>query len=129
MSVQSQTRELGSKYTLSFKKKLCLPFSFINFFTLHCIGGCRQIFPPNLSMWEFPHSISFIDPRGQPTVTANSDHYFHTSTFQKLAKQNNFQVRIVIASGRDCGSGRGDHWWHMSCFLYYYYIELHHTAR
>ena len=41
-----------------------------------------------------------IDLRGRPT-------------FQNLAKQNNFQVRIVNATGRDCGSGWVDHWWHL----------------
>ena len=49
-----------------------------------------------------------IDPRGRPTVTTCSDHYFHMcylsvlpsfSTFQNLAKQNKVQGRIVIATG------------------------------
>ena len=52
-----------------------------------------------------------IDLQGRPTVTAGSDHYFHYRTcvctsvrpsvqlFQNLAKQNNIQVRIVIANG------------------------------
>ena len=43
-----------------------------------------------------------IDPRGRPTVTAGSDNYFHVCrsvpTFQNLAKQNKFEVRIVIAT-------------------------------
>ena len=49
-----------------------------------------------------------IDPRGRPTVTARSDHYIRTCcpyvpAFQNLSKQNNFQVRIVIASGGTVG--------------------------
>ena len=46
---------------------------------------------------------TIIDPRGRPTVTAESDHYFRMcclSVFQNLAKQNNFQV---IASGGTVG--------------------------
>ena len=43
-----------------------------------------------------------LDPRGRPTVTAGSDHNFHTfcpaiPTFQNLARQNNFHVKILIA--------------------------------
>ena len=54
-----------------------------------------------------------IDRRGRPTVTSasGSDHLLRTcclsvrpSTFKKnLAKQNNFQVRIVIATGVTMG--------------------------
>ena len=50
-----------------------------------------------------------IDPRGRPTVTAGSDHYFHTcclsirrSKSQNLAIQT-FQTRIVIATGGTVG--------------------------
>ena len=43
----------------------------------------------------------------RPTQSpASSDHQFHTcrpSTFQNLAKQNNFQGKIVIASGGTVG--------------------------
>ena len=74
--------------------------------------------------------FSFIDPRGQPTVLASSDHYFcscclsvrpSVPTFQNLTKQNNFQVRIVLATGRTVGrgSGRVDHWCH-SCLVLFY---------
>ena len=50
---------------------------------------------------------SDIDPRGRPTLMAGSDHYFRTwclsvrpsSLFKISKKQNNFQVRIVIATG------------------------------
>ena len=46
-----------------------------------------------------------IDPRGRRTVTACSDHYLVyvrpsvLPTFKNLAKQNKFQVRIVIVTG------------------------------
>ena len=51
-----------------------------------------------------------IDPLGQPTVPAGSDHYFHTDcqssvrtsvrTFQNLAKQNNkFQAKTMLTTG------------------------------
>ena len=51
-----------------------------------------------------------IDPRGRSTVTAGSDHYFHTWClfvrpyirpfhFSKSRKTKNFQVRIVIIIG------------------------------
>ena len=70
--------------------------------------------------------IHSADPQSQP----DSDHYFHichicphvctsVATFQNLAKQNNFQVKINCDRYyRDCGSGRGDHWWHLSDFPY-----------
>ena len=45
--------------------------------------------------------------------------YPSVRTFENLSKQNKFQVRIVIATWPDCGSGRVDHWWHsiFSCLL------------
>ena len=55
-----------------------------------------------------------FDPRGRPTVTADSDHYFRTRNpyvhfqnfkFSTSRKPSNFQVKIVIAIG-------GDHRWH-----------------
>ena len=55
---------------------------------------------------------SSIDPRGRPTVTAGSDHYFRAwcpcvySHFSKSRKKNNFQVRIVIATGRFVGMAK-----------------------
>ena len=68
-----------------------------------------------------------IDPWGPPTVTAGSDHYFRrcrlsvrpsVSTFHNIAKQNNFQVKIVIATGGTVGMAE----WiidgtHMSCCI------------
>ena len=44
-----------------------------------------------------------FNPLGRPAIMAGSDHYFHTCpyvrTFQNHAKQDNFQVRILIAIG------------------------------
>ena len=47
-----------------------------------------------------------IDPLGRPTIKAGNDHYFHTcrpsvrpSIFENCA--NNFQMRMVIATGRN----------------------------
>lgn len=62
---------------------------------------------------NFPYSLLYlsIDPRGQPTITAGSDHYFHTHVvrlyvvFQNLAKQN-FQVRKSDYYWLEYGSGR-----------------------
>ena len=57
-------------------------------------------------------SVILYDPRGRPTVMAGSDHFFRTwclsvltsvPTFQNFAKRNNFQVRIVIATGGTVG--------------------------
>ena len=42
---------------------------------------------------------SQIDPLGRPTITAGCDHVASFLTFQNLAKQNKFQVRVVIATG------------------------------
>ena len=63
-----------------------------------------------------------FDLLGWPTVTAGSNISFHTCvhpsvpTFRNLAKQNKFQMKIMFTTGdRDCGSGRVDHWWHLSC--------------
>ena len=59
----------------------------------------------------------FIDPLGRPTVTAGRDHCFCTCPpsvhFSKSSKikqsENNVRYR------RDYGSGRVDHWCHLSC--------------
>ena len=37
--------------------------------------------------------LAYFDPRGRPTVVIS------VFTFQNLVKQNNFQVRIMIATG------------------------------
>ena len=63
-------------------------------------------------MFYKKYSSFSIDPRGRSAVTAGSDHYFHTCslfvrqsvpTFQNLTKQNNMQVKKVIATGRTVG--------------------------
>ena len=66
-------------------------------------------------------NVNRIDPLGRPTITANSDHYFRTrclsfrpSVFQNHAKQNNFQMRTVIATGGIVWSGQVDHWCQLS---------------
>ena len=73
-----------------------------------------------LSIKSWHENIMLFDPRGRPTVTAGSDHYFRTwcpsnpqsvrlslrmsvPIFQNVAKQNNFQVRIVITTGETMG--------------------------
>ena len=70
--------------------------------------------------------VSYVDLLGCPTITAVSDHCFHTCcpsicpyvrvrmsvpTFINLAKQSENNVHYW----RDCGSDRVDHWWHLSC--------------
>ena len=57
-------------------------------------------------MWQKLQKL--FDPRGRPTVTAGSDHYFcpcclsvHPCPLFKISQ--NFQVRIVIASGGTVG--------------------------
>ena len=69
-------------------------------------------------------------PRGRPTVTAGSDHYFHTccpsvskSPLFKISKNKklsseNYSDRYW----RDCGSVRVDHWWHTSCIRLHLWI-------
>ena len=52
-----------------------------------------------------------FDPRGQPIVTAGSDHYYlhvvslrsSTPHFLKSREKNTFQVRIVIATVGNVG--------------------------
>ena len=66
------------------------------------------------------HHFELIDPRGRPIVMSGSDHYFHTRclsvpTFQIRAKQNHFQVRIMIATGVTVGIIDDTH---VLCMLY-----------
>ena len=72
--------------------------------------GNSQLLYPMLSHLQVFRPI--FDPRGRPTITADSDQYFRTCcpsvrpsvpTFQNLTKQNNFQARIVIAAGGTVG--------------------------
>ena len=71
------------------------------------------------------HDISFktriafhIDQLRQPTLRAISlAHVVRTSVrthFSNLARQNN---KNNVCYWRDCGSGRVDHWWHLSCLI------------
>ena len=82
----------------------------------------------NVLKWKGIDSF-FIDPLVQPIVTASSDYYFRTCClyvrqyvcphiFQNLARQNNSQVKIVIATGGDCWFGQVDHWWHTHVFYW-----------
>ena len=51
-------------------------------------------------------------------VTVDSDHYFHTSSFFKiLSKENKISSGCNVSYWYDCESGRGDHWWLLSCFF------------
>ena len=51
-----------------------------------------------------------IDLVGQPTVTADSDHCFSTCW-------------PSVHPWRDCGPGRVDHWWHLSCTSFILYVS------
>ena len=60
------------------------------------------------------YTLLIFDPLGRPTITADSYHYFHTccpSVSPQLskngAKQNNFKVRIVIATRGILGLAEG----------------------
>ena len=67
-------------------------------------------FPANLTKNKLIHS-------------AGSDHCFHTCRpsvrhTSQYREKNNFQVRIVIGTVEIVDlSGRGDHWWRLSCFF------------
>ena len=68
---------------------------------------------------------SFFDPLGRPTITAGSDRCFHTCCpsvrtnvrphFSKSSKTKQISGENSDRSWGDCGSGRVDHWWHLSC--------------
>ena len=64
--------------------------------------------------WLYIFLCLYIDPLDRPTGTAGSDLFSITSvsSFHNLVKRNKFQVKTMFASG---GTGRGDHWWHLSC--------------
>ena len=61
---------------------------------------------------------TIIDPLGRPTITAGSDHCFHTCCqyvrphFSKSSKTNSSENNVHY--WRDCGSGHVDHWWHLN---------------
>ena len=66
-----------------------------------------------------------IYPLGQLTVTAGSDHCFHTCCpyvcphFSRSSKTKQISSDNNVHYRRDCGPGRVDHWWHLSCHWYY----------
>ena len=56
-----------------------------------------------------------IDPRGRPrTITTSSDNYFHTCP-SKISQNNTTSSENSDRYGWECGSGRGDRWWRLSC--------------
>ena len=63
-----------------------------------------------------------FDPLGQPTVTAGRDHFsctclsVRTSVRPHFSKSETEQWENDVRYWRDCGSGRVDHWWHLSFF-------------
>ena len=62
-----------------------------------------------LNFWIFqtpPKAIGYFDPRGRPTVTAGSDHYFRTcclSVRPHFSKQNQFQAKTMFTTGETVG--------------------------
>ena len=105
------------------EKNIEIPFH-SNLRDIHFHGYLGILPPSSMRYWiwiwtqDFKLQVSYLEPRGWPTVTADSDHYFHmwclyarpSVPLFKLS-QNNSKSRTVITTG----SGRGDHWWHMSC--------------
>ena len=74
-------------------------------------------------MWSYSY---YIDPLGRPTVTAGSDHCFctcHPFVRPSFPTFQNIQAKTMFA-WRDCGSGRVDHWWHLSCKLFIFAINI-----
>ena len=69
-----------------------------------------------------------VDPLGQPTVTAICDHCFHTccpSVRPHFSNLENKTTENNVGYWRDYGSGRVDHWWHLSCITYF---MTHHVG-
>ena len=75
------------------------------------------------------YPTNFLDPRGRPTVTVGSDHYFCTCClyirlsqhFKIFQNKTKFKWKHCFLLW-DCGSGRMDHWWH-TCLAFSYWIE------
>ena len=75
-------------------------------------------------IWIFSQFLHF-DPLVRPTVTAGSDHSFRkccpsvrphcskSGQIKQISSENN------VRYWRDCGSGRVDHWWHLSGFSHF----------
>ena len=73
----------------------------------------------------FKCTYTNIDPLGQPKVTAGRDHCFRTyfqsvcpSVRPHFSNLENKPTENNVRYWRDYGSGRVDHWWHLSCILY-----------
>ena len=72
-------------------------------------------------------STQIFDPCGQPVVTAGSDHCFCTMSSVRVCVRPSplFKTNQISSDNnvnsywRDCGSGRVDHWWQLSCFIYF----------
>ena len=59
-----------------------------------------------------------FDPRGRPTVSASSDHCCCTCRPSPLFKTKQISNKNNVRYWRDCGSGRVDHWWQLSCYIF-----------
>ena len=59
-----------------------------------------------------------VDPLGRPTITsicmAVRPHFSKSSQAKQMSSEDN------VHSWRDCGSGRVDHWWHLTSFSFYF---------
>ena len=71
----------------------------------------------NRAWWvtKFARLVIF-DPRGRP------HHFFFTffahAVRPSVRPSQNFKIKRKIIAGRDCGSGRVDHWWLLSCIFF-----------
>ena len=74
---------------------------------------------PSFHWQQEQHSLGTIIMlfwSNQPTQT--SDHYFLTChPCPSVHKTKQFLSEKCVCYWRDC-AGRGDHWWHLSCFLF-----------
>ena len=77
-----------------------------------CICGDKQKCVNNCNNCR--KLIHETDPQSWPVVITTFARVLSVPTFRNIAKQNNFQVRIVIATG----FGRVDHWWHTCLVLF-----------
>ena len=82
----------------------------------------KKVRPSSPRHWE-SSKVFLIDPLGRPTVTAGSFHCFHTCCFYKNSKTKQISSEYNSHFWQDCGSGRVNHWWHLSC----YHILLFHN--
>ena len=69
---------------------------------------------------------NIIDPRGRPTITAGSDHYFHTCQshpkFQNLASNINLRVQLMITTEWTVSLAKGNFDDSYLVSLYFSYI-------